>query len=237
MTLYLSRLTLRNDPQSRALSSLIDPPERAHSQGRGQILDAHHRLVWSAFADGPDRIRDFLWRSEGQGRFMTLSKRKPLESPLFETPEILPFEPALSEGDNLGFALRVNATKDRSRVEGGNRRVDVVMDALHNLPGREDINRPRAAARLELATEAGTEWMTRQGKVHGFEPLETTVEDYRVMALPGHRGRRKGQPQFGILDITGVLKVTDPTRFVSRLGEGFGRAKAFGCGLMLIRRV
>jgi len=237
MTLYLSRLTLQTDQQSRALSGLIDPPERAHAQGRGQVLDAHHRLIWSAFADSPDRERDFLWRSEGQGRFMTLSSRKPVESPLFETPEVLPFAPSLAAGDRLGFALRVNATKDRSRVDGPNRRVDVVMDALHGLPGSEDDSRPRASARLTLAAQAGTEWMARQGTVHGFEPLEIAVEDYRVMALPGYRGRRKGQPQFGILDLAGVLRVSDPATFIARLGSGFGRAKAFGCGLMLIRRV
>src|SRR5680860_1668934 len=133
MMLYLSRLTLRNDPQSRALSGLIDPPERAHAQGRGQVLDAHHRLIWSAFADSSNRTRDFLWRSEGGGRFMTLSKRAPCESPLLETPEMLPFAPSLAAGDRLGFALRVNATKDRSRVDGRNRRVDIVMDALHDM--------------------------------------------------------------------------------------------------------
>ena len=34
----------------------------------------------------------------------------------------------------------------------------------------------------------------------------------------------------------GVVEVTDPTAFLSRLAQGFGSAKAFGNGLMLIRR-
>jgi CRISPR system Cascade subunit CasE len=42
---------------------------------------------------------------------------------------------------------------------------------------------------------------------------------------------------FGVLDISGVLEVHDPDRFLLRLAQGFGRARAFGCGLMLIRRV
>ena len=42
--------------------------------------------------------------------------------------------------------------------------------------------------------------------------------------------------QFGILDLTGLLEVTDPPLFLSHLAAGFGRAMAFGCGLMLIRR-
>jgi CRISPR system Cascade subunit CasE len=39
-----------------------------------------------------------------------------------------------------------------------------------------------------------------------------------------------------VLDFEGVLEVTDPVRFLAALANGFGRARAFGCGLMLIRR-
>ena len=42
---------------------------------------------------------------------------------------------------------------------------------------------------------------------------------------------------FGVLDISGVLIVEDPVRFLAAQAAGFGRARAFGCGLMLIRRV
>jgi CRISPR system Cascade subunit CasE len=38
------------------------------------------------------------------------------------------------------------------------------------------------------------------------------------------------------LDFEGVLAVTDPPIFLAALASGFGRARAFGCGLMLIRR-
>jgi CRISPR system Cascade subunit CasE len=41
---------------------------------------------------------------------------------------------------------------------------------------------------------------------------------------------------FGVLDFAGLIEVADPSVFVARLGQGFGKAKAFGCGLMLIRR-
>lgn len=66
--------------------------------------------------------------------------------------------------------------------------------------------------------------------------LDAAAEDYSAESLPGHRGQRKGQPQFGILDLAGHLEVIEPTTFMTALGTGFGRAKAFGCGLMLIRR-
>jgi CRISPR system Cascade subunit CasE len=40
-----------------------------------------------------------------------------------------------------------------------------------------------------------------------------------------------------VLDLSGALTVTDPTLFLEKLSGGFGRAKAFGLGLMLIRRI
>ena len=43
--------------------------------------------------------------------------------------------------------------------------------------------------------------------------------------------------QFTTVDFSGQLAVTDPLAFVAALGSGIGRAKAFGCGLLLIRRV
>jgi len=71
MTLYLSRLRLSRAPSARALDALLNPAEP------GPRIDAHHRLLWAVFADSPDRQRDFLWREEGDGLFLTLSARAP----------------------------------------------------------------------------------------------------------------------------------------------------------------
>ncbi|MDX2120628.1 MAG: type I-E CRISPR-associated protein Cas6/Cse3/CasE, partial [Gemmatimonadota bacterium] len=58
------------------------------------------------------------------------------------------------------------------------------------------------------------------------------VNRYETLSLD-----RPGAPmQIGVLDLEGTLYVTDPSAFLGALGAGFGRAKAFGCGLMLIRR-
>jgi len=231
MTLYLSRLELARSPSLSALSALIDPADP------GQRSDAHHRLLWSAFAGDPDARRDFLWREEGRGLFLALSARPPQRSELFARVESKEFDPDLRPGDRLAFVLRANATRTFATGEptgtGRFRKVhrDVVMLALHDVP-----RDARAEARMDLAQEAGRTWLDGQGARAGFQLAEMTAGGYSVVALPGHRGARRGQPQFGILDLTGTLTVTDPVAFVSRLGQGFGRAKAFGCGLMLIRR-
>lgn len=224
MTLYLSRLTLARDPGNAALSTLLDPDDP------GAAMNAHHQLMWTLFGDAPDRRRDFLWRMDGRARFFALSHRPPRPHPLFDPPEIKEFAPKLTKGDRLAFALRANATKDRARATR-NRRVDLVMDLLQGVPKSE-----RANARPGLAEQAATEWITRQGAAHGFEPETLLVEGYSVVKLPRKDGSRAQYARLGLLDITGTLTVTEPESFTIRLGQGFGRARAFGCGLMLIRR-
>lgn len=218
--MYLSKASLSRAPSVRALDKLLMPTEA------GDRTDAHHRLLWTLFADSEDRKRDFLWREEGKGTFLILSERPPAPSELFAHVDSKPFAPDLGQGDRLHFALRANATRSKDK-----KRVDVVMDALFTLPPDE-----RAAQRMEIATSEGAAWMQRQGKTHGFSVLDCVASDYSVHALPAYRGPRDKQPQFGILDLEGQLQITDPVAFVAGVSKGFGRAKAFGCGLMLLRR-
>ncbi|TRD15382.1 type I-E CRISPR-associated protein Cas6/Cse3/CasE [Palleronia caenipelagi] len=223
MSLYFSRLTLNRYAPTRALSGLLDP---ANEDARA---DANHRLIWTLFGDARDRQRDFLWRADGGGRFYTLSARPPLANDLFCPPEIKEFAPNLRPGDRLGFVLRANATRDQRTGQGRpSRRVDVVMELLHDIAPEA-----RAEHRMRLADTAATAWMTRQGATRGFALRAMNVEDYHVARIPRGRGR----VVHGILDLTGTLEVTDPGTFLPALATGFGRAKAWGCGLMLIRRV
>lgn len=221
MTLYLSKLRFSRSPSAQALASLLNPIDT------GARLSAHHKLLWSAFADGPERARDFLWREAGQGEFLTLSARPPGAHDLFEPPQVKLFAPTLGAGDRLRFTLRANAT--RKKRDG--KRVDVVMDALFATPSGA-----RAEERMAVASVEGAAWLSRQGAKAGFTVLDARAEDYRAQALEGYRGPRKGQPQFGILDLVGHIEITDPEAFLAQLSSGFGRAKAFGCGLMLVAR-
>ena len=42
---------------------------------------------------------------------------------------------------------------------------------------------------------------------------------------------------FATIEIEGALTVTDVPTFLSSITQGFGGAKAYGCGLMLIKRL
>jgi CRISPR system Cascade subunit CasE len=223
MTLLLSHIRLARSPAAQALAPLLTPVDPAARRS------AQHNLLWSVFSDGPDRRRDFLWREERDNSFLTLSSRPPAQTDLFQPHHIRDFAPVLAPGDRLDFQLRCNATRQK---RGENpQRVDVVMDALSSVPAQD-----RATHRMALASQEGKAWLMRQGEKAGFAVLEAEAADYSVEVLPGHRGPRKGQPQFGILDLTGRIEITEPAAFLAQLPLGFGRAKAFGCGLMLIRR-
>ena len=236
MSLYFSRLTLNRYAPTRALSALLDP------QDEDARVDAHHRLIWTLFGDAADRPRDFLWRADGRGQFFTLSARPPLANDLFTPPEVKAFAPDLRTGDRLVFALRANATKDQAALSrlpreerrGKSRRVDLVMDLLKDTPKQD-----RAALRMEKAQQAGEAWLARQGAMKGFSPLNVVVEDYRVLRVArgqSANGKRSREMTHGVLDLAGEIELTDPAAFLPALAGGFGRAKAWGCGLMLIRR-
>lgn len=224
--IFLSRLRLRREGSAAALARLLVPEGDA-----AQRSAAGHHLLWSVFADGPDRRRDFLWREEGPGRFLTLSSRVPVDQHDLFHVEAKPFEPVLRDGDRLRFMLRANPVAVRA-TESGKRgkRHDVVMDALHDVPRGK-----RAEAREAAIPSTGRAWLARQGKRHGFMPEgEVAVDGYETMRLPRPGG---GRPvQFSVLEFEGVLTVRDPATFLTQLAQGFGRARAFGCGLMLIRR-
>jgi CRISPR system Cascade subunit CasE len=233
--LHLSRLALRRDAAVAALAPLLLPDD-----ADARVGGAHH-LLWTLFADGPDRRRDFLWRDDagpgGRGRvFHVLSRRPPVDRlGLFDL-DISEFAPALAPGDRLQFRLRANATvavaTDERPARG--RRVDVVAHALARLTPEE-----RRASRHDVMQAAGRDWLAAQGRRAGFVPagggdqpaVAVDGADWRVLARPGAR-----PATFAVLDFSGIVEVADPPVFLAALAAGFGRAKAFGCGLMLIRR-
>ena len=43
--------------------------------------------------------------------------------------------------------------------------------------------------------------------------------------------------ELATVDFEGILEVADPARLLDALIQGVGHAEAFGCGLMLVRRI
>ena len=224
--LLLVRARLRRDVPAASLARLLVPEDP------GAQIGAAHRLVWALFADQPDRRRDFLWRKTGAGDFLILASRPPSDPHNLFALEWKSFAPALRPGQRVGFDLRANpVTSVPLGPHERGKRADVVMHALHTVPSRE-----RAAQRTAVIGKAGAAWLGRQGARAGFtaEPDALRIDGYETVCIP--RGPAQRPITYSALEFQGVLTVEDPTRFLAALPRGFGAAKAFGCGLMLIRR-
>jgi CRISPR system Cascade subunit CasE len=235
---FFSRLTLKRD--ASAVAPLIEVLAPKHA---GDAMATGHRLMWTVM---PEHVRlaratqesPFLWRAAGDGRkYYMLGPAPVSESPFFEV-ETKPFEPRLSSGDRLAFNLRVNATVDRKTGEVDGRavraRIDVALDRMHAQEANiGDIQATSRAERRQPAAEAAAkDWLTARAERDGFRLVTMKLDAYRAEVLP-----RRGKPaRIGVFDLQGLLEVTAPEAFMSRLLCGFGRAKAFGCGLMLLRR-
>lgn len=224
--LFLSRISLRTDPSVATLAPILFDAAGWHRS------EASRRLVWTLFADHADRRRDYLWREDKARRFYVLSARPPEDRHRLFTVETKPFEPFVARDDRLTFSLRANATIARPRGAGARagKRDDVVMAALHLIPERQ-----RAEPRKELIRQEGLAWLRRQGETAGFEfaDADVTVDSYEPLTI---RGGGKSALRLGVIEFDGRLTVKDPGAFLARVAQGFGRGKAFGLGLMLLRR-
>ncbi len=223
--LFLSRISLRTDPSVATLAPILFDTAGRHRS------EASRRLVWTLFADREDRTRDFLWREDDARRFYVLSNRPPEDRHQLFTVETKAFEPALSPGDRLVFSLRANATVGRPRGDKrAGKRDDVVMAVLNAIPKHE-----RAERRKDIIRHEGLAWLRRQGAAAGFNFDEggIAVDGYEPLTI---RENAKNALRLSVIEFDGMLTVREPKIFLAKLARGFGRGKAFGLGLMLVRR-
>lgn len=222
--MYLSRVDLaRTTARQGALAALL---------AGGADLGRDHGLIWTLFADDPDAERDFLFRSDNGGGppYYTLSPRPPEDPHGLWHIESKSFDPQLRAGDRLAFRLRANPVVSRKPECGGRgKRHDLIMDAIHDAADR------KAARTSNRISEIAVGWLEQQGDRNGFvvDTGSTSAGGYQQHRFSTSNGN---SARLSSVDYDGKLTVTDPDAFLSRLFVGFGPGKAFGLGLMLIRR-
>lgn len=219
-----------------------------------------HQRAWKFF-DLPSNPAPpktpFLFRAEvsaGLPTFYILSTVEPSDPTSKWRIESKPYRPRLSVGERLAFKLRANPVVERpgdvlldsdgapklrtsgSKAGHPKRRVkrhDVVMDAKQRMDWKTTPieDRPSLA---QLAHEAGSCWLREREERLGcqFDAISLRADGYRV-----HRMYRRRGITLSTLDFEGELVVTDAEGFIGTLLKGIGPAKAFGCGLLLVRRI
>ncbi|MGB9499444.1 MAG: type I-E CRISPR-associated protein Cas6/Cse3/CasE [Dissulfuribacterales bacterium] len=225
--MYFSRVRLQTDMQNSYIMGAMISKDGYFS----------HQLLWKLFPEDPDAQRDFIYRQEyknGTPVYYLVSKRKPVSVLGLADVETKAYTPAVSQGDHFEFSLRVNPVITRKKGDGKkHKRHDVVMDAKKKL---QNIGKPKAMLSEIVATE-GAMWLSGRAEKKGFffEKENLRVDGYHQHCFV--KRDKKTEIKFSTIDFQGFLTVSEPDVFVDTLFTGIGRSKAFGCGLLLVRRI
>ncbi|MDV6346096.1 type I-E CRISPR-associated protein Cas6/Cse3/CasE [Nitrosomonas sp. Is35] len=240
--------------------SLITPSPGAERDAAMQWAKGpygDHQWLWQFLKAEPGTERDFLFRRrDGEDHmpgFYVVSARKPQS--FFDAWQVQSrdYNPQLQEGQYLSFELRANPVLVH-KVNGISRRADVVMHEKKRLLGERGLNRwsdwkntdEAKPALYELVQERCLDWLEQRAEQAGFHLLTRELHDrergahteksVRIDGYTQHRGGCKNI-RFSTVDFAGELEITNALAFRKTLLSGIGHAKAFGCGLLLVRRL
>ena len=188
-----------------------------------------HRQLWRLFPgeeketrkNGEEMRQGFLFRIEENqtgrpARLLVQSRRAPeAESGLvlIGTREIQP-QPAA--GQRLAFLLTANPVK-------------TITDAQRDAKQGKKSEKCRVPL---IKEEDQREWIARKFAGAGEVEAVNVLPHAPIYFRKGNRGGKLVSVTF-----EGVLRVSDPVRMAALLNNGIGHAKAFGCGLLLVRRI
>lgn len=225
--------------------SLIMPTQgrerdAAHEMASGPYVE--HQWLWRLFPAPEGTQRDFLFRRRDVAdipRFYVVSKRPPLAQNFAWNIQTRDYAPALEAGARLRFDLRANPVVTPHAHNGKRGRHDVVMHEKKRLLKERGIARWQdwqgddKPALYALVREVCGAWLRSRASRLGFKV------DEESLAVDGYQqhSEKKGELRLSTVDFSGELTVIDPAAFAVALREGIGPAKAFGCGLMLVRRI
>ena len=193
---------------------------------------ASHQAVWKLFAGQMDR-RDFLFhpfRSDQAYGFYILSHVPPSQPDGWSV-QTKDYAPEFSNGQRLMFRLRLNAVVSRSEAPGQRgTRHSIFTDARKN--NKDSTDSPEEFRKAVVA-----EWLGQREDRLGFR---TGSENLIVGPDERIETRKKSGSApivFHAAEVSGLLIVLEANTFLTTVLNGVGRAKSFGCGLMLLRPV
>ena len=205
------------------------------------------QLIWELFPAKSDSQRFFLYRQEQENSFLQveLSRRLPIfyivsEIEPIKTHELLQvksksYDPFIEKGMHLQFNIRTNPVIAK-RHEGKKNSVkhDVLMDAKKKMILSGEVDRSKIKEYVDFSAIS---WLLKQGEQKGFllnNPSQIEVNSYLQHKISKKNGNNI---QFSSIDFNGILEVSDSFKFKEMLFSGLRHSKAFGCGLMLIKRI
>lgn len=188
-----------------------------------------HRQLWKLFPGEPkepragsdDARQGFLFRIEHAptgrpARLLVQSRHSPSPASGLTLAGSKEFRPQPVVGQRLAFIVTANPIK-------------TIQDVQREAKAGKQSDKCRVPLIKETDQRA---WIERK--------LAMAAEVESVAVLP-HAPMyfRKGNRGGKLVTVTyeGILKVTAPTALIEMMENGIGPAKAFGCGLLLVRRI
>ncbi|MFH8717333.1 type I-E CRISPR-associated protein Cas6/Cse3/CasE [Streptomyces zaomyceticus] len=218
MTVWLTRIA--PDPRSTQA--------RSDTTGTRLGLALHHRLMALFPPDaGPDPRARFnvLFRTEDTPHGLHLLMQSTHQPDLSRLPEN--YGTSLSRPlDALLDALRPGLTVRYRCIANAVRRPGHTTRAHYNLP-----------AVVPLHGAAADTWWERQAQAAGLTPH--TIESTSLDAAGGRHGERgttatRALVRHARTRFDGTATIQDPELLRTKITEGIGRGKAYGCGLLTI---
>lgn len=225
--------------------SLITPTpgherDAAHEWTGGAYLE--HQWLWRFLPAPPGTARKFIFRRrdvDGLPRFYVVSEHEPIAPSTHWQVQRKAYAPELVAGDWMAFNLRANPVVTTRNAAGKAARHDVVMrEKTRLLQARKmtrwaDWTATDRPAMPDLVRQTCGQWLLARCERLGIAVDEPSlcIEGYE------QHGGKAGQLRFSSVDFSGKLRVVDPAALRQSLYFGVGHAKAFGCGLLLLRPI
>jgi CRISPR system Cascade subunit CasE len=217
--MYLSRLIL--NPRSRAVQQDLAQPHSLHQtmmRAFPDHLDKQAERVLYRLDQTQRGELQLLVQSQVEPNWIHLQHNGYLLTTELENPAVKAIDPAVSTGQLLAFRLRANPTKrlGKTAASGQGKRV-----GLYKL--EEQIN-----------------WIQRKAHEHGFQ-IESVMPSQQQRILgdipskaPEASDKSVHKAKFFGVQFDGILRITDPERFLVAIRSGIGSGKAFGFGLLSV---
>lgn len=227
--------------------SVVTPEEHLLRQAAHELAQSpytEHQWLWKFFPSNVDQQRDFIFRRheiEQMPRFYLVSQRSPTAFSDAWQVQSRDYDPQLLKGQRLSFQLRANPVVTKKNADGKSQRHDVVMQAKKQLLAERGLNADAKWKEwsseddkpllYELVQKSCIDWLQSRADNHGFTVMSASVDAYQ------QKRAGKRDIRFSTVDFSGELRVADPALFQQVLFNGLGHAKAFGCGLLLVKKI
>lgn len=201
------------------LSKLVLDP--AHPQARRDLANAYemHRTLSRVYAQSPDSPpARFLWRLEHNGaRLPQEGATVLLQSATPGRWQCLQALPGYVRALNPDKEVHVEQLLQASRSH------------VFRLCCNPTVTRDGKRYGL-LREEEQLAWLARQGRQHGFSPLNVRV--CRSERVSHRQGRGSQRITLQVVQFDGLLRVEDLERLGLALVNGIGHGKALGLGML-----